>query len=98
MLAGIDSGTNAGEAGTFFVFPAFAPGHSRSQFEIVATPAAVTAPTVGSTAAAVTRSEQWKPLLTKMGWEDVEARVWKSLETVASRHGSSIIDGEEGVR
>ena len=44
---------------------------------------------VGSTTlAAVLRSEQWKPSLTAMGCELVLMRVWKSEETVASRHGS----------
>ena len=91
ILSGIVCGTKAGAAGTVLVFPFLAPGHSSNQFDMVATPAAVTSATVGSTAARVRRSEQWKPLPTKTGWEDVEERAWKSLDMVASRQGSSKI-------
>lgn len=68
----------------------FDPGHCEIHVVNVTTAASMTASMVGSTEDLTIRSEQWNPFPTKMGCEGVERREWKSLETVASRHGSSV--------
>lgn len=89
--AGILCGTNGDgdgtEAGVDDVV--LDPGHSAIHFVNVMTAASITALMVGSTEDLTIRSEQWNPFPTKMGCEAVDPRLWKSLETVASRHGSS---------
>ena len=91
-LAGILNGTKGDGNGTDSGVDSLPldPGHSAIQSVIVATPASITFLMVGSTDDAIIKSEQWNPLPTKMGCVADDWRVWKSLETVASRQGSSV--------
>jgi hypothetical protein len=91
-LSGMLNGTKGDGDGTELGVDALDldPGHCATHFVIIATPASITTLMVGSTDDAIIMSEQWNPLPTKMGCEGVDWRVWKSLETVASRQGSSV--------